>query len=666
MATIQKLLIANRGEIARRIMRTCRAMGISSVAVYAEPDETAPFVREADEAVALPGRTAAETYLNVVALLDAARRAGADAVHPGYGFLSENAGFARAVIAAGLTWIGPHPDAIEAMGDKLRAKRLMADAGVPVLAGFEVNGSHGLAGGVRDLGLPVLVKAAGGGGGRGMRVVTDEAQLEQEILSASREAENAFGNGTVFVERYLERARHIEVQILGDRHGNLVHLFERECSVQRRHQKVIEEAPSPAVDEVLRRKLSEAALAAGRAIGYDNAGTVEFLVAENGEFHFLEVNTRLQVEHPVTEAITGVDLVREQILVAQGAPLTLRQEDLRIKGHAIEVRLYAEDPAHEFMPLAGTVLAWEPDSAIPVRWDSGVETGSEVPVYFDPMLAKAIAHAPDRAEAALRLALGLERLRVHGLATNRDFLVNTLRHPAFLSGDTTTDFIERVSPARSREVQPAEVGEAAIAASLEAQARRRAEAPVLRTLPSGWRNNPSQPQRMAYRHVDAEVVVQYERARDGSFAYTVGERSGRARLLSAENGRVLLDVDGVQRTFIVTRRDDQVFVQTPKGEVVLSETPRFPVPEIEGVAGGYQAPLPGKVVQIFVEQGASVSRGDLLLTIEAMKMEHRISAASDGLVKELLVEVGQQVDGGQVLLVLEDPAAGDGGEGSPS
>ncbi len=666
MATIQKLLIANRGEIARRIMRTCRAMGISSAAVYAEPDENAPFVRDADEAVALSGRTAAETYLNVELLLDAARRVGADAVHPGYGFLSENVGFARAVIAAGLTWIGPRAEAIEAMGDKLRAKRLMADAGVPVLPGFEVNGSHGLAGGVRDLGLPVLVKAAGGGGGRGMRVVTDEAQLEQEILSASREAENAFGNGTVFVERYLERARHIEVQILGDQHGNLVHLFERECSVQRRHQKVIEEAPSPAVDQGLREKLSEAALAAGRAIGYDNAGTVEFLVAENGEFHFLEVNTRLQVEHPVTEAVTGVDLVREQILVAQGAPLTLRQEDLRINGHAIEVRLYAEDPAHEFMPLAGTVLAWEPDSAIPIRWDSGVETGSEVPVHFDAMLAKAIAHAPDRAEAALRLALGLERLRVHGLATNRDFLVNTLRHPAFISGDTTTDFIERVAPPRSREVQPAEVGEAALAASLAAQARRREEAPVLRTLPSGWRNNPSQPQRMAYRHVDAEVVVQYERLRDGSFAYAVGERSGRARLLSAESGRVLLEVDGVQRTFIVTRREDQAFVQTPKGEVVLSETPRFPVPEVEGVAGGYQAPLPGKVVQIFVERGASVSRGDLLLTIEAMKMEHRISAASDGLVKELLVEVGQQVDGGQVLLVLEDRAAGETGEASPS
>jgi len=666
MKTIQKLLIANRGEIARRIMRTCRAMGISPVAVYAEPDESAPFVREADEAVALPGRMASETYLNIPALLEAARRTGADAVHPGYGFLSENAEFAETVIRAGLTWVGPHPEAIQAMGDKLRAKQLMAAAGVPILAGFEVNGSHGLGGGVRDLGLPVLVKAAGGGGGRGMRVVTEEAQLEQEILSASREAENAFGNGTVFVERYLERARHIEVQILGDRHGNLVHLFERECSIQRRHQKVIEEAPSPVVDDGLREKLGAAALAAGRAIGYDNAGTVEFLLAENGEFHFLEVNTRLQVEHPVTEAITGIDLVREQILAAEGATLRFRQDGLRMGGHAIEVRLYAEDPAQDFMPLAGNVVAWEPDAAVPVRWDSGVETGSAVPVYFDPMLAKAIAHAPTRAEAALRLALALERLRVHGLATNRDFLVNTLRHPAFLSGDTTTDFIERCSPARSREVDPGEAGEAALAAALEAQARRRAQAPVLRTLPSGWRNNPSQPQRMVYRHSDAEVVAQYERARDGSFGYTVGERSGRARLLSAEQGRVLLEVDGVQRGFVITRRDDRVFVQTSRGEVVFSEIPRFPAPELDSVAGGYQAPLPGRVVQVFVERGASVSRGDLLLTIEAMKMEHRISAASDGIVKEVLVEVGQQVDGGQVLLVLEDPGAGERGEGSAS
>lgn len=662
MTTIQKLLIANRGEIARRIMRTCRAMGISPVAVYADSDAGAPFVREADEAVSLRGVTAVETYLNADALLDAARRTGADAIHPGYGFLSENAAFARAVIAAGLTWVGPHPDAIADMGDKIRAKQLMADAGVPVVAGFEVNGTGDVRASVRTLGLPVLVKAAGGGGGRGMRIVTAEDQLEQEILSASREAENAFGNATVFVERYLERARHIEVQILADRHGNLVHLFERECSIQRRHQKVIEEAPSPSVDEVLRRKLGEAALAAGRAIGYDNAGTVEFLVAENGEFHFLEVNTRLQVEHPVTEAITGIDLVREQILAAQGVPLALRQEELHINGHAIEARLYAEDPSRDFMPLAGTVLAWAPDTGVPTRWDSGVEPGSEVSVHFDPMLAKAIVHAPGRTEAALRLALSLERLRVHGLTTNRDFLVNTLRHPAFLACDTTTDFIERFAPLPSREPGPDELAEAALAAALQAQARRRAEARVLQALPSGWRNNPSQPQRAAFRHAAAELVVHYQRERDGTFSYSAGERAGRAQLLSVDGGRVALEVDGLRRSFLITRRDDDVFVQTARGEVVLSELPRFPVAELDAVAGGYQAPLPGRVVQIFVEPGVTVERGQLLLTIEAMKMEHRISAAGNGVVSEILVEVGQQVDGGQVLLVVADRSE-DAGEG---
>ena len=660
MPAIRRLLIANRGEIARRIMRTCREMGITTVAVYAEPDATAPFVREADEAVALGGATSTETYLDIEKLIAAAKRAGADAVHPGYGFLSENAAFAKAVIDAGLIWIGPHPDAIALMGDKLAAKQRMAGAGVPLLPGLAVDpaAAGDIAENAREVGFPVLVKAAGGGGGRGMRIIQDAAGLAEGIAAASREAASAFGDERVFLERYLERARHVEVQVAGDRHGNTIHLFERECSIQRRHQKIIEEAPSPAVDPELRERMGAAAVAAALAIGYDNLGTVEFLLDSEGRFYFLEMNTRLQVEHPVTEAITGLDLVREQIRIAEGDPLSVHQEGLHIDGHAIEARLYAEDPSQGFLPTGGTLLAWEPDPQVPVRWDSGVEPGSAVPAQFDPLIAKVIAHARTREEAALKLALALERLRVHGLPTNRDFLVNTLRHPAFLAGDTTTDFIERHQPPPSRELPEAELAHAALAAALAGQEARRAAAPVLRILPSGWRNNPSQPQWVEYAHNSDTVLVRYQRARDGSFAYEIGEQTGAARIRAAELPELHLEIDGLQRRFVVTTDGNRVFVQTSAGEVALAELLRFPDVSQQAVAGGYAAPMPGKVVAVKVEVGESVKAGQVLAILEAMKMEHNITASEDGTVAELRVAAGDQVDGGQVLVVID--AAGDG------
>ena len=437
---IRRLLVANRGEIARRIFRTAREMGISTCAVYAEGDKDAPFVREADVAVALGGRTAAETYLRTEAILTAARRAGADAVHPGYGFLSENAGFAQAVIDAGLAWIGPQPEVIAQMGDKLAAKRLMAAAGVPTLDAVEVGKLAAARKAARDIGYPILVKASAGGGGRGMRVVSAEADLEAAIESARREAGAAFGDDTVFLERWVETARHIEIQILGDRRGNLVHCFERECSIQRRHQKIIEEAPSPTLDGDVRVAMCEAAVSAARKLGYSSAGTVEFLVSGR-EFWFLEVNARLQVEHPVTEAIIGKDLVREQIRIAEGEALSFRQEDLSICGHAIEARLCAEDPRNDFLPSPGPVLLWRPSGAGAARFDSGVEAGSVVSPDFDAMIAKVIVHAPTRREAAGRLARVLETTEVQGLITNRDFLVSTTRRrisspawPRLLSG----------------------------------------------------------------------------------------------------------------------------------------------------------------------------------------------------------------------------------------
>ncbi len=655
MPRIKKLLIANRGEIARRITRTARQMGISVVCVYARPDARAPFVREADEAVALEGSTSAETYLDIAKLLDAARRTGADAVHPGYGFLAENPGFARAVLDAGLTWVGPRPEAIAAMGDKLAAKKIMQQAGIPTLRAVQVPDGRASSARqqARSLGYPLLVKAAAGGGGKGMRIVAGDNALDDAVAGARREAAAAFADGTVFLERYLPRARHIEVQILGDHYGNVVHCFERECSIQRRHQKIIEEAPSPAVSETLRQRLGEAAVAAAKAIGYDNAGTVEFLLDEEGQFHFLEMNTRLQVEHPVTEEITGLDLVREQIRIAEGDAIAFRQEDIRINGHAVEVRLYAEDPAQEFLPSAGRIVAWAPDPAFSVRVESGIESGTLVPMEFDPLLAKLIAHAPTREEAALRLASALERLRVHGVTTNRDLLVATLRHEAFLAGDTTTDFIERYSPARRRDIPDGELARAALAAALLAQQARRAQARVLATIPSGWRNNPSAMQEVRYRHREREITVRYLRDRSGSFSYQVEDQSGAAAVSDWHHDRIDLEIDGLRQTFTVSSDGSRLWVQTAAGEVELSEVPRFPERAREVVLGGHTAPMPGKVLSVHAQPGQRVTAGQVLVILEAMKMEHLISCTQDGVVREVRVTPGAQVEAGQVLVIVE-------------
>ena len=511
MSAIGTLLVANRGEIARRVFRAARAMGMRCLAVFADADADAPFVAEADVAVRLPGG-----YLDTEAVVAAALEAGADAVHPGYGFLAENAGFARAVTAAGLVWVGPGPDAIETMGDKLAAKAAAEAAGVPTLPSSTDPGDPG------DIGFPLMVKATAGGGGKGMRLVSDPADLAEAVAAARREALAGFGDDTVFLERYLPRCRHVEVQILGDSHGNMVHLGERECSIQRRHQKIIEESPSTAVDDALRAAMGDAAVRLAQSIGYTSAGTVELLLDDDTrEFFFLEVNTRLQVEHPVTEEVTGIDLVREQLRVAVGEPLGYGQADIAYGGHAIEARLYAEDPAAGFLPAVGTLTAFAPPSDPAVRWESGVEAGSEVGLDFDPMLAKVIAHAPTRSEAAGRLALALERLHMGGVTTNRHFLVAALRSDAFLAGDTTTDFIERVDPSRAAAITPAQCRQISVAAAMWLQAAERQEARTLGWMPSGWRHGRLAPERAELAVETAagpvEVRVSYRPQRDGSF-----------------------------------------------------------------------------------------------------------------------------------------------------
>ena len=635
---IETLLIANRGEIARRVMRTARSMGIRTVAVYAESDSNAPFVADADDGVGLDGVTAIETYLDIAKILAAAERTGADAVHPGYGFLSENAEAARACEAAGLTWVGPSPDAIAAMGDKIAAKQMMSDAGVPTLPSGEPS----------EIGFPLLVKASAGGGGRGMRIVESPDDLDEALASAQREVAGAFGDDRVFCERYLPSPRHVEIQLLGDTQGNLLHLFERECSIQRRHQKIIEEAPSPAMTLELRELMGQAAITAGKAIGYFSAGTVEFLV-DGDSFFFLEVNTRLQVEHPVTEAITGVDLVREQLRIANGEALAFAQSDLAIDGHAIEARLYAEDPAADFLPQAGSLLAWDLPSGPGLRIDSGVEVGTIVSPEFDPMLAKVVSHAPTRAEAAARLALGLEQAAIWGVRTNRDFLVATLRHPEFLAGNTTTAFIEQADPDRARTVDHDELQIAGVIVAIAAQGAHRAKATVWHAIRSGWRNTPMPPQEVRLRHGDDEIVVTYESQRDGAFR--VGEQL--VRVHRWDGTQIDVEIDGRRHQATVLRAGDRWWVHTSRGSVEFVEVPRFPVVGMEVVEGGLVAPMPAKVVAIEVATGESVTSGQLLLVLEAMKMEHRISAPTDGVVADVLVTIDEQVDNGALLIVLQ-------------
>jgi propionyl-CoA carboxylase alpha chain len=634
------LLVANRGEIARRIFRTARAMGLRCVAVYAEPDAGAPFVREADEAVRLPGG-----YLDAVAIVDAAIATGAEAVHPGYGFLAENAAFAAAVLQAGLVWVGPPPEVIEAMGDKLAAKKAAEAAGVPTLRSSDDPTADG------DVGYPVLVKAAAGGGGKGMRVVASPDDLAEAVAAARREAAGAFGDDRVFLERYVPRSRHVEIQVLGDEQGTLVHLGERECSIQRRHQKIIEESPSPVVDAELRAAMGDAALHLARSIGYWSAGTVEFLVDDDTrEFFFLEVNTRLQVEHPVTEEVTGLDLVREQLRVAMGEPLGYGEEAVSFTGHALEARLYAEDPAAGFLPSSGTLAAFEPAAEPAVRWDSGVEPGSVVGVAFDPMLAKVVAHAPTRAEAAGRLARALERLHVGGVTTNGAFLAAVLRHPAFLAGDTTTDFIERVAPSPAGP-DDSDVQQAAVAAALWLQGANRATAAVLATVPSGWRNARLPMQQVVLGHGDDTIDVRYQARHDGSFALGDGRT---ARVHAWSPSHVDIETDGRRRTVRVTQAGDNLHVQATRGTVTLDVVPRFVVPGAEAAAGGLEAPMPGVVLDVRCEPGDHVAERQVLVVLEAMKMEHHVRAPADGVVADVRVTAGQHVENGAVLLMLEE------------
>jgi propionyl-CoA carboxylase alpha chain len=672
---LSRVLVANRGEIARRVFRTCRDLGLATVAVYSDADARSPHIQDADAAVRLPGETPADTYLRADLLVEAAVRAGADAVHPGYGFLSENAAFARAVLEAGLTWIGPPPAAIEAMGSKVESKRLMAAAGVPVLR--ELDPAE-----LTETDLPVLIKASAGGGGRGMRVVRALAELPGELAAAGSEAASAFGDPTVFCEPYVEAGRHIEVQILADDHGAIWTVGERECSIQRRHQKIIEEAPSPLVQRLphMRAQLFDAARAAAAAVGYRSAGTVEFLSDDDGRFYFLEMNTRLQVEHPVTECTTGLDVVALQLHVAAGRQLPAGGPPPST-GHAIEARLYAEDPAAGWQPQSGTLHRFElpglpvqftvparltvPAQVAGIRLDSGVVSGSQIGVFYDPMLAKVISVAPDREQSAAALSAVLARSRIHGVTTNRDLLVRVLRHPAFRAGHTDTGFFDRyplVDDDGGGLAAPLAGDDAvrlsALAAALADAASRRSGARVLSGLPSGWRNMPSQLQRKAFERVGG-----VHQASSQESPVAVGYRIDRAGLVvdgrdditleSMAPDVVELTVAGILRTFEVAAYPGLVCVDSALGPVTLRPVPRFTDPAAQAGAGSLLAPMPGTVARIGVSVGDRVAQGQPLLWLEAMKMEHVIAAPVAGLVADLPVAPGQQVEVGSVLAVVK-------------
>ncbi|SRR6266700_1441709 len=627
MKTLRRILIANRGEIAVRILRTCRAMGIETVAVYSDFDRNALHVRLADQAVPIGASASRESYLNIGAIMAAARRTNADAIHPGYGFLAENAGFAAACENADIVFIGPRSGVIRAIGSKTEARKLADEAGVLVApCGTE-----------KDFftpGFPLLIKASAGGGGRGMRLVRSAAEFQESLAAARGEAERAFGNGELLVEKYIEGARHVEVQVFGDHHGGFMHLFERDCSIQRRHQKIIEESPSPAVTPELRARLADAALALGRKIGYTNAGTVEFLLAPSGEFYFIEVNARIQVEHPVTEMVTGMDLIRLQIEIARGGRLP--RELPQPSGHAIEARLCAEDPANNFLPSTGTLRVWRPPLGIDgIRVDSGIEEDTEIGIYYDSMLAKVIAHADDRETAISKLVYALKHFAAQGVETNREYLIRVLEHEEVRAGRAHTGF-QLATESGDREADDA-IHAAVLRAYIEhTEHRKRA---VLPSIPIRFRNNPVSGPAMKLEIGGRECLVPL--------------RTPGVEVLEAQEGCVVALIDGVRSEFHIHQHNDEYYIRSGSMQRTVKRLPRYPQ---RAGAGGRQtanAPMPGQVLRVLVSAGQSVKAGDSLITLEAMKMEQTIKASIDGVVGAVLVKPGDMVAPGQMLVEIQ-------------
>ena len=637
---INSILIANRGEIACRIIRTANEMGIKTIAIYEDADSNATFVSMSDVAVKLKNG-----YLDADEIVDAAKKTGADAIHPGYGFLSENSIFARKVIRNNIIWIGPTPHVIKVMGDKIKAKELAIKAKVPTLEKAESIKDS------KQLGFPLLIKAAAGGGGKGMRIVNNKNELKDAVAAAKREAKAGFDDERVFIEKYIKKSRHIEIQILGDQHGNVIHLGERECSIQRRHQKIIEESPSPKLDDELREQIGNAAVKLAKKIKYQSAGTVEFILDENtNEFWFLEVNTRLQVEHPVTEEVTGVDLVRAQINIAKNEYLELKQKDVEFNGHALEVRLYAENPNNDFLPETGKIVCYEPYKNKSIRWDSGVQKGYEVGTNFDPMLSKVISWAPNRTDACLQLATALEKSCIGGVKTNKDFLVECIRHPEFLAGNTTSDFIEIQSPNRKKVLNDHDKNNLMIAGALWISQTNIKNKNKLRFIKHSWTNGRLPHQNISFQFENEIHQIKYSYINKESIS--ILEKN--VEIISFDNEILECVIDGIRSQYQIYRDEDRLFVFDSFNDIQLKVLPRFVDPSTSSIEGGLLAPMPGKISEVLIKKDQKVKAGQSLMIIEAMKMEQTIKSPNAGKISKIMVKKGQQVENGESLLVIDE------------
>jgi geranyl-CoA carboxylase alpha subunit len=648
---IRTILIANRGEIACRIIRTCHKLGIRTVAIYSDADAQARHVQLADEAVYIGASPASESYLAIDKMINATQRTDADAIHPGFGFLAENAQFARVCHEAGLIFIGPTPEAIEAMGSKSAAKSMMQTVDVPVILGY--NGADQsddrLLHEAENIGFPLMVKAAAGGGGKGMRLVTEIAQLKDALQTARREAKQAFGSDELILERALTRPRHIEIQVIGDHFGNIIHLGERECSIQRRHQKVVEESPSPVMTPELRDRMGADAIKAAQAVKYTNVGTVEFLLDSDGRHYFLEMNTRLQVEHPVTELVTGLDLVEWQIRIAENEPLP--QKQVSLQGHAIEVRLYAENPANQFLPVTGDIHLWREPVAENIRVDSGLNSPTDdVSIYYDPMLAKIIAYGENRSSTIRRLTHALENTILLGITNNRSFLLDILRHPAFQKGDLSTNFIDQHF--QNWTTPQADKTLALIAVTLWQHLRH----PQLESNAGYWRNNPNAPERYRYQVENEEHLVLFQPVHRTTNHYEVQINDNHdVHINTVDAHHFTLTVDGHRQTVIFAHAEDQWWVQTKNGVVEITALPRLPMPKSAAdAAGSLRAPMPGSVTQVLVEVGQHVAKGQALMKLEAMKMEHTIYTAAPGIVEVIYFQAGETVEADVQLVKIAE------------
>lgn len=659
MKTIRKILIANRGEVASRIIRTCQAMNIDTVAVFSDADAKLPYTWEASQAVALGGLTARESYLDMAKIIDAAKKSGADAIHPGFGFLSENAVFAKRVADAGFTFIGPTPDAIAAMGSKIGAKDIMKKAGVPVIPGYQ-GGNQNLDTLVKEagkVGLPCLIKASAGGGGKGLKLCIQDSDIKSAVESAQREALSAFGDATLLIEKYIQNPRHIEVQIFGDTHGNIIHLWERECTLQRRHQKVVEEAPASSLTEKTRSKITEAAIKAAQAVNYTGAGTVEFVVDPKGEFYFLEMNTRLQVEHPVTEMITGLDLVRLQIEVAQGMPLAVTQKEVAMTGHSMEVRLYAEDPINGFLPATGRIFKLELPQIAGIRTEMGLQEGNEVSVYYDPMLGKIIAHDQNRTACIHKLAAALRQIHIFGSITNLGFLIQLITNADHVAGNFDTGFIERNIKTLCAPDAVEKRAHDLIAATLFTYSDSAKRLKQNQATPiAGFRNAALLTQKIKLKHSGTVFDIDYrvDSAELATFTFWFENQEFSVSLDKLENDSLWLQINGLRHRFTVAQDNLSDVVWIHDGTTTQS-VEVITLRHGQGAAnthGGLTAPLPGKILKVFVKNGDAVKIGDPLMIVEAMKMEHPIKANQDGKIAKLYYSVNDLVKLGDVLVEI--------------